>query len=51
MIYKYIEYLVNFKALALGLFFGIIIFKFKKHPIFYIALGAVFGIILKMGNV
>ena len=49
-IYKYFELLFNFKALALGLFFGIIVFKFKKHPIVYIALGAVFGILLQMGN-
>ncbi len=49
-IYKFLTYLFNFKALALGLFFGIIVFKFKKHPIVYIALGAVFGILLQMGN-
>jgi len=49
-IYRYFDYLFEFKALALGLFFGIIVFKFKKHPIFYIALGAVFGILLQMGN-
>ncbi len=49
-IYKYFELLLNFKALALGLFFGIIVFKFKKHPIVYIALGAVFGILFQMGG-
>ena len=49
-IYKYLELLFNFKALALGLFFGIIVFKFKKHPIVYIVLGAIFGILLQMGN-
>ena len=49
-IYKYFDYLFEFKALALGLFFGIIVFKFKKHPIFYIVLGAMFGILLQLGN-
>ena len=37
----------DYKCLALGLFMGILIFKFKKHPIFYIALAAVIGIIFQ----
>ena len=43
-------YLINFfdyKNLALGLFLGLLIFKFKKHPIFYIALAAVIGIVFQ----
>ena len=35
----------DFKCLSLALFMGILIFKFKKHPILYIALAAVIGII------
>ncbi len=44
------EFLVNlfdFKCLSLAIFMGILIFKFKKHPILYIALAAVIGIIFK----
>ncbi len=37
----------NYKNLALGLFMGLLIFKFKKHPIFYIALAAVIGIVFQ----
>ncbi len=40
--------LFDFKALALALLLGILIFKYKKHPILYILLAAVIGIILKM---
>lgn len=43
-------WLINFfdyKCLALGLFMGILIFKFKKHPIFYIALAAIIGIVFQ----
>ena len=47
---KYIELLINYKALAVGVIFGILVFKFKKHPVVYIALGAVVGIILQLGN-
>lgn len=42
--------LVNFfdyKCLALGLFMGILVFKYKKHPLFYIALAALIGIIFR----
>ena len=42
---------LDFKALAVALVFGILVFKLKKHPVVYIALGAVVGIILQMGNV
>ena len=38
----------NFKAIALGLFIGIIFFKYKKHPILYIVIAAILGIILQM---
>lgn len=37
----------DFKSLALAFFLGILIFKFKKHPIFYIILAAIIGIIFK----
>ncbi|MCR5349398.1 MAG: chromate transporter [Acholeplasmatales bacterium] len=47
---QYFEHLINYKALAVGVIFGITIFKFKKHPIFYIACGAIVGILLQMGN-
>jgi chromate transporter len=43
------ELLEIFNLKAIGLF-GILLFgimKFKKHPIIYIAIGAVVGIILK----
>ena len=40
--------LFNFKALALALLLGILIFKYKKHPIVYLLLAALIGIILKM---
>ncbi len=37
----------DYKCLALALFMGILIFKYKKHPIFYIALAALIGIIFQ----
>lgn len=37
----------DFKSLALAFFLGILIFKFKKHPIIYIILAAIIGIIFK----
>ena len=46
----YIETLINFKALGLGLLTFILVFKFKKHPVIYILFGALMGIILKMAN-
>ena len=48
---KYVELLINWKALAVGAIFAILVFKFKKHPVIYIALGAIVGILLQMGNV
>ncbi len=39
--------LFDYKCLALALFMGILIFKYKKHPILYIALAAVIGIIFQ----
>ena len=42
--------LIDYKALAIGLLFGIGIFKFKKHPLIYIAIAAVTGIVLQMGT-
>ena len=50
-IYKYVDLLINFKALAVGAVFAILVFKFKKHPVIYIVLGAIVGILLQMGNV
>lgn len=40
--------LFDFKALALALLIGILLFKFKKHPILYILLAAIIGIVLQM---
>ena len=37
----------DYKCLALALFMGILIFKFKKHPIIYIAAAAVIGIVFQ----
>lgn len=37
----------DFKALALAIFLGILVFKYKKHPIVYILLAAVIGIIFQ----
>lgn len=44
----FIKTLINFKALGLGICFGLGIFGFKKHPILYIALGAFVGICFNM---
>ena len=41
-----INNMLNFKNIAVGIVFGITIFKYKKHPILYIALGAIVGILL-----
>ena len=38
----------NWKHLALGLGFVIGVFKFKKHPIIYIVIAAVLGILLRL---
>ena len=39
---------IDFKALALFAAMLIVIFVLKKHPVIYIAVGALFGIILKL---
>ena len=41
-----IDSILNWKNIAVGIIFGITIFKYKKHPVLYIALGAIVGIIL-----
>lgn len=38
--------LFNWKNIAVGVIFGITIFKYKKHPVLYIAIGALIGILL-----
>lgn len=38
----------DFKGIALALFLGILVFKYKKHPLVYIALAAILGIIFQM---
>ena len=48
---KIMSYLFNWKAVAIGLLFGIGIFKFKKHPILYIAIAALCGIVFQMYSV
>ena len=37
----------DYKCLILGLVMGFLVFKFKKHPLVYIAIAAVVGIIFK----
>ena len=39
---------INIKSFAIFFVFFILIMKFKKHPIFYIALGAILGLLLKL---
>lgn len=39
---------INYKAILLALFLWILYRKYKKHPIFYIALSAVAGIIFEL---
>ena len=48
---NFMSYLFNWKAVAIGLLFGIGIFKFKKHPILYIAIAALCGIVFQMYSV
>lgn len=48
---NFFNYLFNWKAVGIGLLFGIGIFKFKKHPILYIAVAALVGIVFQMYNV
>lgn len=44
----FFKLLINFKAVGLGICFGLGIFGFKKHPVLYIALGAFVGICFNM---
>ena len=44
----YINLIVNWKALGLAMIFGVLVFKYKKHPIFYIILSAVVGLLLML---
>ncbi len=48
---SYFEILIDYKCLAFGAVMTILVFKFKKHPVLYIAIGALAGIIFQMGNV
>lgn len=48
---NFFNYLFNWKAVGIGLLFGIGIFKFKKHPILYIAVAALVGIVFQMYDV
>lgn len=43
-----LDKIFNWKNIAVGTIIGITIFKYKKHPILYIACGAVLGILLWM---
>ncbi|MBQ9519949.1 MAG: chromate transporter [Acholeplasmatales bacterium] len=45
---SFFNLLFNWKNLALGLCFVIGVFKFKKHPIIYIVIAAVLGLILRL---
>lgn len=47
----FLNSLINYKNLAIALILGIGIFKFKKHPIIYIAISAVLGIIFNLYTV
>ena len=48
---NFFNYLFNWKAVGIGLLFGIGIFKFKKHPILYIVVAALVGIVFQMYDV
>ncbi len=43
---RFFDTVINWKHLAIGMCFVIAIFKFKKHPIIYIVIAAVIGILL-----
>lgn len=47
-IWDFIKLAINFKALGIGIVFGISIFAFKKHTIVYIIFGAFLGICFQM---
>ncbi len=42
------DLIFNYKNICVGLLFAFLIFKFKKHPILYIFMGAIVGILLWM---
>lgn len=44
----FFDTLINWRALGVGVVFGFLVFKFKKHPIMYICIAAVVGILLQM---
>ena len=48
---SFFNLLINYRNLALAFLLGIGVFKFKKHPIIYIVIAAVFGIIFNMYEV
>ena len=48
---SFFNLLINYRNLALAFLLGIGVFKFKKHPILYIVIAAVFGIIFNMYEV
>ena len=45
---KSIDALINWKSLSIACVMGFFVFKYKKHPIFYIAISAIIGIILSL---
>lgn len=45
---KSIDALINWKSLSIACVLGFFVFKYKKHPIFYIAISAIIGIILSL---
>ena len=48
---SYFEFLIDWKCLAFASIMAILVFKLKKHPVIYIFIGAVVGILFQMGNV
>ena len=45
---SFMNLLINYRMFIVSTIFGILIFKFKKHPIFYIIAGAIIGLILQL---
>lgn len=43
-----IDALINWKNLSIACILGFLVFKYKKHPIFYISISIVIGILLSM---
>lgn len=44
----FFDNLINWKNLGVGMIFGVLVFKLKKHPIIYIMLAAIVGIVLQI---